>query len=142
MPVTRSLELSIHCIFLNIDPHKGITVNMTWPFTVTFLTWKHMEVLKQMNCVFVPFDHCHLCIKPPLLTRASGINKASHHKETYHNCSMTLQYCTPSTKAPTRSPIKVHDSADPPLINQSGSGCFEGYSNRLHAADCGIWPCL
>lgn len=61
-----------------------------------------MEVLNQMNCVFVPFDHCHLCIKPPLLTRASGVNKASHLKETCHNCSMTPQYHTPSTRAPTQ----------------------------------------
>lgn len=56
-------KLPIHCIFLNRDPHKGITVNTTWPFTVTFSTWKHMQVLNQTNCVFVPFDHCHLCIK-------------------------------------------------------------------------------
>lgn len=107
--------MAIHCYLFNLEAHGSTEANEL--------------------CVFVPFDHCHLCIKPPLLTRASGINKASHHKETYHNCSMTLQYCTPSTKALTRSPIKVHDSADPPLINQSGSGCFEGYSNRLHAAD-------
>lgn len=86
-----------------------------------------MEVLNQMNCVFVPFDHCHLCIKPPLLTRASGINKASHLKETCHNCSMTPQYHNGTD-------TKIHDGTDPPLINQSGSSCFEGYSNRLHAA--------
>lgn len=94
-----ALKRPIHCLFLNRDPHKGVTVNTTRPFTVTFLTWKHMEVLNQTNCVFAPFDHCHLCIKPPLLTRASGVNKASRLKETCHNCSMTPQY---HTTAPTR----------------------------------------
>lgn len=47
MPVARSLELPIHFVALNGDPHKGITVNMTWPFTVTFLTLKHMEKRNQ-----------------------------------------------------------------------------------------------
>lgn len=136
MPVARSLELPIHFVALNGDPHKGITVNMTWPFTVTFLTLKHMEKRNQTNCVFLPFDHRHLCIEPPLVTRASGVDMASRHKETCHGCSMTPQYHTFAAKAPTWPPTKVRDCADLPSIIWVGSSCFESYSNRLHAA---VW---
>lgn len=107
--------MAIHCYLFNSEAHGK---------------------LNQTNCVFLPFDHCHLCIKPPLVTRASGADMGSRHKGTCRNCSMIPQYHTSIAKAPTWHPTKVRDRADRPSIIWVGSSCFESYSNRLHAA---VW---
>lgn len=100
-----------------------------------FYLWSTWKTESNEPCLFT------LWSSPPLyqasiITRASGVDMASRHKDTCHNCSMTPQYHTSTAMAPTWPPTKVHDRADQPLIIWVGSSCFESYSNRLHAA---VW---